>query len=108
VVLGVFVAGDDLVVADFPVQGTGLLVLDTAMALGVELIEMDVAAAGAGSAISLDGNANEAELKAAFPRGTCSHGKKLLETPPCGIVPEKEGGCRRDAKIPVIRQPSWG
>jgi hypothetical protein len=43
VVLGVLVAGDDLVVGDFPVQGAGLLVLDAAMTVGVELVEVDVA-----------------------------------------------------------------
>jgi hypothetical protein len=48
------------------------------MAVGVELVEVDVAAAGAGSAVGLDGNADEAELEAAFPRGTCSHGKNSL------------------------------
>src|SRR5207245_10554213 len=79
-VLGVLIAGDDLVVGDFPVQGAGLLVLDAAMAIGVELIEVDVAAAGASRAVGLDGNADEAELEAAFPRGTGSHGKKLLVT----------------------------
>ena len=31
------------VVADFPVEGAGLLVLDAAMTVGVELIEVDVA-----------------------------------------------------------------
>jgi len=74
-VVGVFVAGDDLVVGDFPVQGAGLLVLDAAMAVGVKLVEVDVAVAGAGRAVGLDGNADEAELEAAFPRGTGSHGK---------------------------------
>jgi hypothetical protein len=52
------------------------------MAVGVELVEVDVTAARVGRAVGLDGNADEAELEAAFPRGTCSHGKKLLETPP--------------------------
>ena|SRR5438876_8319729 len=70
------------VVADFPVEGAGLLVLDAAMTVGVELIEVDVAVAGTGRAIGLDGNADEAELEAAFPRGTCSHGKKLLVASP--------------------------
>jgi hypothetical protein len=75
-VLGILVAGDDLVVGDFPVQGAGLLVLDAAMAIGVELVEVNVTAARAGRAVGFDGNADEAELEAAFPRGTCSHGKK--------------------------------
>jgi hypothetical protein len=44
----------------------------------VELVEVDVAVAGAGRAVGLDGNADEAELEAAFPRGTCSHGKNSL------------------------------
>jgi len=44
----------------------------------VELIEMHFPAARTGRAVGLDGNADEAELEAAFPRGTCSHGKKLL------------------------------
>src|SRR5439155_990232 len=70
-VLGVLVAGDDLVVSDFPVQGAGLLVLDAAMAVGVKLVEVNLAATGVGSAVSLDGNADEAELEAAFPRN-CS------------------------------------
>src|SRR5205823_5843158 len=99
-------AGDDLVVADFPVQGAGLLVLDAAMAIGVELIEVDIAAAGAGRAVGLDGNADEAELEAAFPRGTCSHGKNSL-----GHLRVEQflgRGCRRDDKVPVTRQPSWG
>jgi hypothetical protein len=70
-----------LVVADFAVQGAGLFVLDAAMAIGVELVEMHLPAAGAGSAIGLDGNADEAELETAFPRGTGSHGKKT----PCHL-----------------------
>src|SRR5713101_4108330 len=78
VVLGVLVAGNDLVVGDFSVQGAGLLVLDAAMAVGMELVEMNLATTGAGRAVSLDGNADEAELEAAFPRGTCSHGKNSV------------------------------
>ena len=83
----VLVAGDDLVVADLPVQGADLLVLDAAMAVSVELVEMDLASAGARGAIGLDGNADETELQVTFPTGTCSHGKKNSLSPPCGIVP---------------------
>jgi hypothetical protein len=57
------------------------------MAIGVELVEVDLTAAGAGSGVGLDGNANETELQVAFPTGTCSHGKKTPLSPPCGIVP---------------------
>ena len=80
-VTGVLVAGDDLVVADLPVQGADLLVLDAAMAVGVELVEVDLATAGARSAVGLDGNADETELEITFPTGTCGHGKKT----PCHL-----------------------
>jgi hypothetical protein len=40
---GILVAGDDLVVRDLPVQGTDLLVLDAAMAVGMKLVEVDLA-----------------------------------------------------------------
>jgi hypothetical protein len=76
-----------LVVADLPVQRAELLVLDATMAVGVELVEVDLTPAGTGSAVGFDGNADEAELQVAFPTGTCSHGKKT----PChlrvGFVP---------------------
>jgi hypothetical protein len=75
-VVGVLVAGDDLVGGDLPVQGTDFLVLDPAVAVGVELMEVDLAAAGAGGAVSLDGNADEGKLQVAFPTRTCGHGKK--------------------------------
>jgi hypothetical protein len=90
------------------VEGTDLLVLDAAMAVGMKLVEVDLASAGSGSAIGLDGNANEAELQIAFPTGTCGHGKINSLLPPCGIVPGTERGCRRDDVIPEKRQPSWG
>jgi hypothetical protein len=84
---GVLVAGDNLVVRDLPVQGTDLLVLDAAMAVGMKLVEVDLASAGSGSAVGLDGNTDETELEITFPTGTCGHGKKT----PChlrvGIVP---------------------
>jgi hypothetical protein len=46
------------------------------VAVGVELMEVDLAAAGAGGAVSLDGNADEGKLQVAFPTRTCGHGKK--------------------------------
>src|SRR4029077_7187928 len=52
---GVLVAGDNLVGTDFPVQRTDLLVLDAAMAVGMKVVQVDLAAAGAGGAVSLDG-----------------------------------------------------
>jgi hypothetical protein len=64
-----------------------LLVLDATMTVGVELVEVDLTAAGAGSAVGLDGNANETELQVTFPTGTWGHGKKTPLSPPCGIVP---------------------
>jgi hypothetical protein len=74
------------------------------MAVGVELIEVDVAVAGAGRAVGLDGNADEAELEAAFPRGTGSHEINSLGHLRVGQFLGR--GCRRDDKIPVMRQPS--
>jgi len=78
---GVLVAGHNFVGGDLPVQGADFLVLDAAVAVGVELIKMNLAAAGSGSAVGLDGNADEAELQIAFPTGTCGHGKKT----PCHL-----------------------
>jgi len=48
------------------------------VAVGMELVEVDIHTVGAGSAVGLDGNADQAELEAAFPRGTSSHGKNSL------------------------------
>jgi hypothetical protein len=47
----------------------------------MKLVEVDLAAAGGGRAVSFDGNADETELQIAFPTGTCGHGKKT----PCHV-----------------------
>src|SRR5262249_22152650 len=71
--LAVFVTGDDLIVGDFPVNRAGLLVVDSTMALGMELVEADVASAAYGRGISLDRNRDETQLQKPFPTGAWRH-----------------------------------
>src|SRR5262249_28943608 len=81
--LGVFVGRDDGLLGYLAVDGTGLVVLDAAVAIGMELVEMDAAAAGSGDRVGLDRDRNQGELQEPFPTGTCSHGW----TSSCGHVP---------------------
>src|SRR5262249_51253553 len=71
--LRVLVAGDDLVLRDLAVDGACFLVLDAAVAVFVQLIQVNFGAAGRGGG-RLDGDGDEAELEKAPYGGTGSHG----------------------------------
>jgi hypothetical protein len=65
--LGVLITGDDVVLGHLAVNGAGLLVLDTAVALGVELVKLDVPFAGGPGVKRLHGHGNERKLDVALP-----------------------------------------
>ena len=69
----VFVAGDDFVAWHFAMDGARLLVLDAAIACGVQLVEADFGAAAGGGRIRLDGDRDETDAEKAFPQRTSGH-----------------------------------
>src|SRR5262249_21322682 len=75
--LGELVAGDDGVGRDFAVDRASLLILDPVMALGVDLVEMDLAAATGCGGVAFDRDGNETEPEEALPAGARGHERNL-------------------------------
>src|SRR5262249_61436639 len=71
--LGILVAGDDLVAGNIAVNGTSLLVVDAAIAFGVELVQMDFIATAGRRRKCLDRNGYQTEFQEALPAGARSH-----------------------------------
>ena len=67
--LGVLVPRDDLIVRDLAVDRAGLLVVDAGVAVAVELVQMNLAAA-VGGGVRLDRDRDETELEIAGPDRT--------------------------------------
>ncbi len=70
-------ARDDGLAPDLTVNGTDLSVLDRAVAIAVELIEVDLRAAG-GGALGLDGDRDETDPEESFPTCAGAHAAYLL------------------------------
>src|SRR5262249_31283906 len=71
--LRVLVAGNDLVIGNFAVNGASFLVIDAAVAFLMQLIQMDLTAAAGGGGVSLDRKGDETEFQKPLPTRTCSH-----------------------------------
>ncbi len=65
-VFRVLVAGDDVLLGYLAVDGATLLVLNAAVALGVELVEVDFASRIRRGGVRLDGDGNETEFEEPF------------------------------------------
>ncbi len=65
--LGVLEAGHDGIIRDLAVDGSGLLEIDSAMAIDVKLVQADVTASGRCGGVCLHWDGYQTELEKAFP-----------------------------------------
>src|SRR5262245_29858895 len=73
--LRILISRNDLFRRNFPVYWASLLILNTAVAFGVQLIQLDLVPITRSGRVGADWHRNQTQAKVPLPHGTSGHGE---------------------------------